>query len=147
MPKNTDAYFPAGQENIDNIPDEINDTGVIDEAAVIDTLNLDQLGELYEQYLYKKDDVEAALTEIKKTIFEKMDTDSQKVGNFNAFIARTAKFPDLTIERARDLGLTKVEEKIDTTLCKKAHQNGTDLGKVEWEEKWVMRKITEEQPE
>lgn len=130
----TDAYFPAGQENIDNITD-------------IDALSLDELGELYENALYKEEEAKSEVVEIKKAIFDKMDTDSQKVGNFNAYIARSAKFPELTIERARDLGLTKVEEKIDSTLCKKAHQNGADLGKVEWEEKQVMRKIVEKESE
>lgn len=137
----TDAYFPAGQENIDNIPNE--EAGFQEDFSLIldlEPMDLNDLGTLYEAYASKLEEIDAAMVEIKKTIFDKMETDSEVAGNYLCYKAKTAKFPELTLDKARDLGLTKVEEKIDGPLCKKAHQNGVNLGKVEWSEAMVMKK-------
>ena len=131
----SDANFPEGQENIDDIRDEAEQP-----EPDINEMDLNDLGQLYEAYSYKMEEIEAAMTEVKKTIFDKMETDSEVAGNYLCYKAKTAKFPELTLEKARDLGLTKVEEKIDGPLCKKAHQSGTNLGKVEWSEAMVMKK-------
>lgn len=69
-----------------------------------------------------------------------METDSEEVGNYLAYRSRVAKFPDLTLDKAEALGLIKIEKKIDNSLCKKAFNNGVDLGKVEWGEAMVMRR-------
>lgn len=106
----------------------------------LEPMTLDELGALYEYTDAMLEEHKDALVEIKKTIFDKMETDSEEVGNYLAYVARTPKFPELTLEKARDLGLTKVEEKIDNTLVKKAYNAGAKLGKVEWGEAMVMRK-------
>ena len=106
----------------------------------LESMGLQELGALYEATDYAMEDLKAQLVEVKKTIFDKMESDSEEVGNYIAYKARTPKFPDLTLDKARALGLTKVEEKIDNSLVKKAFNAGADVGKVEWGEAMVMRK-------
>jgi hypothetical protein len=112
------------------------------EVTDLEILDLQQLGQLYEETDCAMEDLKAQLVEVKKTIFDKMEGDSEEVGNYLAYRSRVAKFPDLSIEKAEALGLVKIEKKIDNNLAKKAYNNGADLGKVEWGEAMVMRKKT-----
>lgn len=106
----------------------------------IGEMTLQELGAIYEKFEALVEENQDALIEIKKTIFDKMETDSEEVGIYLAYRAKTPKFVELTLDKAKGLGLTKVQEKIDKTLAKKAWKNGVDLGKVELSEAMVMRR-------
>lgn len=154
----SNANLPDGKENIDNIPpDEFfgkselegeAPKGDIDDITDIDSLDLNGLGDLYERVLQRSEDIEAMKVEIKKTIYDKQEVDSQRAGRFLSLKTYSRTFPELTVEKAKDLGLTKVKpavEIIDTALVKKADTRGVDLGKVEIKTGHTMRSIKEDQ--
>lgn len=156
-------HLPANHQDIDNIPTEsdqefgpgevipvddpleheVKGGAVIGDIVDLEVLSLDELGELYDNALHKKEDVDAEIVEIKKTIYDKQKVDSQRAGRYLSIKGNKKSFPELTIEKARDLGLTKVEEKLDTKLVNKAHENGVDLGKVELTTFHTMRFVKE----
>ena len=150
----SNANLPDGKEDIDNIPDSEPTEGEylaqdVEEGIVdLDILNLDDLGDLYDRALQRSEDIEAMKVEIKKTIYDKQEVDSQRAGRFLSLKTYSRTFPELTVEKAKDLGLTKVkpaEEIIDTALVKKADTRGVDLGKVEIKTGHTMRAIKEDQ--
>lgn len=133
------SNFPAGQENIDNIFEYIEE----DPANLI---NLDKKGlaDLYGIVESKIEDLENTRSAVKDQLFDMLDTDSEEVGNYLAIKVTKPEFKELTVEKARELGLTKMEEKIDTDLVKKAWKNGVDLGKVVFTKMNVMRRKKED---
>jgi hypothetical protein len=86
------------------------------------------------------EEIESAKSVVKDTIFSLMDTDSEEIGNYIAIRVTKPVFKTLTLEQAKELGLTKVEEKIDTALVKKAWKAGAKVGEVEFDVMNVMRK-------
>lgn len=113
---------------------------VMDNPANIALLDKNQLALAYGFLDTQIEDLESAKSVVKESIFKLMDADSEELGEYVASKRKTPEFPELTLEGARDLGLTKVEEKVDNALVKKAFKNGAKLGKVEWKEILVMKK-------
>ena len=141
MPIEND-HLPADKQDIDRIVDDI------DDITEIDNLSLDELGDLYERIEQRTEDIVAMGVEIKKAIYDKQTTSSAECGPYLSLKSETQVFPELTIERAEELGLTEeipVKQKINLQLARKAHANGVDLGKVEWKTGHIMRKQKQEE--
>ena len=73
--------------------------------------------------MQKMEEIESAKSVVKDTIFSLMDTDSEEVGNYLALKVTKPVFKTLTIEQAKELGLTKVEEKNRSRLSKKSMES------------------------
>lgn len=123
-------YLPADKQNIDDIVD-------------LEPLSLDELGWLHEKFAHDIDHLDAGRVEIRKTIQDKMETDSEEAGNYTASIYKKYNFRDLTADMAEGLGLIKVTRTIDKAKAKKMYLNGTDVGKVEIADVLVLRKKKE----
>ena len=115
----------------------------IDDIVDIEHLTLEQLAEAHENFDHDIKHLEAGKVEIRKTILEKMEADSEELGNYIASKVKKYKFLDLTLEQAEQLGFIVVKKTINVSAAKKAHLNGADLGKVEIAEILVMRKKKE----
>ncbi len=141
-------YLPANHQDIDNIPDTDENVQnpdelamlVLDDPASVNMLDKNQLALAYEALDAKIEELDSAKLAVKDTIFSMMDTDSEEVGNYLALKVTKPVFKTLTVEQARELGLTKVEEKIDNALVKKAWKAGAKVGEVEFDVMNVMRK-------
>ncbi len=158
-------YLPANHQDAGNEPIDLTDEGtqeeyqakaqdptllaqlVMDNPANVNLLDKKQLALAYEAIESQMEELDSAKSVIKDTIFKMMDTDSEELGNYLASKRKTPEFPELTLDSARELGLTKVEEKVDSSLVKKAFKNGVKLGKVEWKEILVMKKKATENVE
>lgn len=106
----------------------------------ITTMNKLSLANWYERVSQEIEDLEAEQSVIKEELASRMDTDSEEIGEYLCLFMNKNEYPELSLEKARELGLTKVEEKINTPLVTKAYKNGVDLGKVEKKRIFVMRK-------
>ena len=131
--------LPANHQEIDNIPDEDVASVVVENPEVTAEMDKDQLAKSYEALEVRATEIKDAMVEIKKAIFDLMEADSEEAGNYLCFYMNKQSYPDLDIETARDLGLTKTKETIDNSLVKRAVENGVDLGKVEVDRIPVMR--------
>lgn len=138
MPIQNDQ-LPANHQDAGN-ESVIEETQQTVDDLDLTTLSKNELAEIYEQLDYKIEEAEAMKSEVKARIFELIDTDSERCGNYLCMVNTKNEFPDLDIAKARDLGLTKVEEKLNTALVTKAYKNGVDLGRVEKTKVYVMRK-------
>lgn len=152
-------HLPANHQDVGNLPLEDADTVVPedsidkapnDPASIVSFLNKDpvniqaldknQLGLAYEyldDLMQELDDTKGVL---KEQIFHLMKADSEEAGNYLCYYSNKFSFPDLTFERAKDLGLTKVEEKINKPMVNKAYKNGVDLGEVVHDKLPIMRR-------
>lgn len=133
-----ESNYPAGQEDIDFIQD------IESDPASLSELSKEELAKAYATLEDKMEEWEATRLAIKEQLFSMIDADSEEVGRYLLLKTNKVDFTELTIEKARELGLTKTEEKIDQTLVKKAWKNGVDLGKVEQTKLNVMRRKKEE---
>lgn len=147
-------HLPANHQDIDNIPNEECSYDPEELASVVlnDPMNVTlldkaQLAFAYEALDAKMEEIESAKSVVKDTIFSLMDTDSEEVGNYLALKVTKPVFKTLTIEQAKELGLTKVEEKIDHNLVKRAWKAGAKVGEVEFDVMNVMRKKKSENVE
>lgn len=146
--------LPANHQDIDNIPNDEDHYDPEELASVVlnDPMNVTlldkaQLAFAYEALDAKMEEIESAKSVVKDTIFSLMDTDSEEVGNYLALKVTKPVFKTLTIEQAKELGLTKVEEKIDHNLVKRAWKAGAKVGEVEFDVMNVMRKKKSENVE
>ena len=122
-------YLPANHQDIDN-PD-------------IDALSLDELGYLHERFDHDIDHLDSGKVEVRKAIFDKMETDSEEAGNYTASKYKKYNFKGLSKEQAEELGFIKVTKTIDKVKAKKAYLNDVDLGEVEVVVVLVLRKKKE----
>lgn len=113
---------------------------ILENPETIASLDKGQLAEVYGTLDAMLEELDSAKSVVKDSIFSQMDTDSEEIGDYIAMKVKKPVFKELTLDKAKDLGLTKVEEAIDQSLVKRAWKNGADVGKVEFEEMNVMRR-------
>lgn len=113
---------------------------ILENPETIASLDKVQLAEVYGTLNTMLEELDSAKSVVKDSIFSQMDTDSEEIGDYIAMKVKKPVFKELTLDKAKDLGLTKVEEAIDQSLVKRAWKNGADVGKVEFEEMNVMRR-------
>lgn len=146
-------YLPADKQHIDDIPEVDEDTNdnitpaedltiqdILSDPAYVVSLDNNRLGNIYEKLEMEVEELQSAMVEIKKTIFDNMEADSEEAGNYNCYYQERLSFPEVTLEKARDLGFVKVEEKIDNSKVKSAYKAGADMGKVEVDRIPIMRR-------
>lgn len=113
---------------------------ILENPETIASLDKVQLAEVYGTLDAMLEELDSAKSVVKDSIFNQMDTDSEEIGDYIAMKVKKPVFKELTLDKAKDLGLTKVEEAIDQSLVKRAWKNGADVGEVEFEEMNVMRR-------
>lgn len=153
--------LPANHQDAGDVPQELEESvqefdnsdpfsvalQVIYNPAITADMDKDALAHVYEALDSLEEEGEDASVEVKKAIFDLMEADSEEVGNYLCYYMEKQTYPELDLETARELGLTKTKEVIDTKLVRQAARAGVDLGKIEVNRIPVMRKKKPEEQE
>lgn len=78
----------------------------------------EKLAELYEELNFQEEDIVASKIEVRKEILRRMKRESEIWGNY-AISKRKNYKPLIGIDKAKELGITKNIESIDTAKFKK----------------------------
>lgn len=108
-------------------------------------LNNLELAHKIQELLIAQEHIEAGVRVLKDEMLDRLIKDGSKafnIGSHSYTIANFNSYPELTIEKARELGATKVEtkESIDTAKVKKLVEAGADI-KVEVTPRLTIRNI------
>jgi hypothetical protein len=137
-------YLPVNHQDIDDMYEEdLEELEELDASAlavqairdpsITANMRKETLSKIYGALEVIIKEFEAGRVEIKKAVFDLMDTDSEQIGDYLFYNMRRARYVDLDIETAIELGLAEQKWVKNTKAIKQAVANGLDVGKIEYD--------------
>lgn len=92
----------------------------------LDKMSLEQIVEEFDNLRYQEEELSAKKKVLSEEILNRVKNDSELIGNYIVTKVKRYRF-DIDLNKARDLGILKVEEKIDQAKAKQLFFKGVKL--------------------
>jgi hypothetical protein len=92
----------------------------------LNKLKLEQIVEEFDNIRYQQEELDAKKKVLAEELLSRMKNDSELVGNYIVTKVKRYKF-DMDLNKARDLGIVKIEEKIDQAKAKQLFFKGVEI--------------------